>query len=126
MNGGHVHTLEDLWMGRITVRHLEPGVFTSQNHLLDDNKCWGCNLHSQKDASENREMFKRFIWLKFSSFGSKFITCCFKLLFWSFDNSNQLLHFNLFQRNQTSNFRSVLFLELYDSLSDSISTRNIS
>ena len=28
LNGDHVHTLEDLWMGRITVRHLEPGIYS--------------------------------------------------------------------------------------------------
>ncbi len=33
LNGDHVRTLEDPWMDRIMVHHLEPGIFISRNLL---------------------------------------------------------------------------------------------
>ena len=44
MNGGHVHTLENLWIRRITVRHLEPGIFASQNHFDLSKRLLSCCL----------------------------------------------------------------------------------
>ena len=31
LNGGHVHTLVDRWMGHVMVRHPEPGIYIKQN-----------------------------------------------------------------------------------------------
>ena len=31
LNGGHVHTSVDRWMGHVMVRHLQPGIYTKQN-----------------------------------------------------------------------------------------------
>ena len=31
LNGGHVHTSADRWMGLVMVRHLEPGIYIKQN-----------------------------------------------------------------------------------------------